>query len=84
MSIVLVGLGDDSFAKVRELVDEVKYYSCHGVYASREILQFISFSRYADKPMNEMDDFASEVLMEIPSQLLDYMRRKYIVPGKST
>eukprot|EP01135_Chromosphaera_perkinsii_P003710 Nk52_evm28s252 gene=Nk52_evmTU28s252 len=83
ISIVIVGVGDNSYSKMQQLADDVKYYSCHGVYASREILQFVSFAEFAEKSAHEMEDFATEVLQEIPSQLLDYMRRKYIVPSKT-
>jgi len=43
----------------------------------------VSFAKYWKNSSNDMDDFVSEVLEEIPVQLLDYMRRNYIVPGKS-
>ena len=77
LSIVIIGVGDCKFKNMEELDgDDGTLKSKDGSVASRDIVQFVPFNKYADNP--EM--LAREVLAEIPSQLLAYMNEHSACP----
>lgn len=66
MSIIIVGVGNADFSAMEKLDgDEERLKSSAGVYASRDIVQFVPFAQYAHNPTR----LASEVLAEIPQQI---------------
>jgi len=70
LSIVIVGVGDANFGSMEELDgDGGMLKDNRGNVASRDIVQFVPFRDFAEHP----EQLASEVLAEIPSQLLSYM-----------
>jgi len=47
---------------------------------SADIVQFVPFRDFASNPMM----LAKETLQEVPCQMLDYFRRRGIVPNPAT
>ena len=56
--------------------DENLLINSKGVRASRDIVQFVPFSKYESNP----DYLAMEVLAEIPRQVVDYYEQNNIQP----
>ena len=79
LSIIIVGVGDEDFEKMRELdADEKPLFSKQlNKYMERDIVQFVPFSRFK----GNVERLAREVLFEVPSQLLSYMDGRGIKPG---
>ncbi|XP_032076754.1 copine-8 isoform X2 [Thamnophis elegans] len=84
MSIIIVGVGPAEFDAMEELDGDEVRVSSRGVYAERDIVQFVPFRDYIDRSGNHilsMARLARDVLAEIPDQFLSYMRVRGIKPS---
>ena len=78
VAIIIVGVGDADF-KTMEVLDgdeEALYSSAYRKYMAADIVQFVPFNDFKHDPHL----LAKEVLMEVPGQLLNYMRKHNIQP----
>ena len=79
LSIVITGIGYADFTNMDRLDgDDDALKSTSGVKAKRDIVQFVPFNKYSDKPQL----LAQETLAEIPEQVSEYMFMKGISPVK--
>ncbi len=79
MSIIIVGVGNEEFLKMKELdADENVLKNSSGVAAARDIVQFVRFRDFAG--MHQGESLAEEVLKEVPDQLVNYMMAHAIKP----
>ncbi|XP_062852539.1 copine-8 [Trichomycterus rosablanca] len=84
MSIIIVGVGPAEFDAMVELDGDEVRISSRGIYAERDIVQFVPFRDYIDRTGNHilsMARLAKDVLAEIPDQFLSYMRTRGIKPS---
>lgn len=82
LAIIIVGVGDADFESM-EILDgdeEALYSKSYRKYMSADIVQFVPFNDFKHNPHL----LAKETLMEVPGQLLNYMRKKNIVPHART
>ncbi|KAK9728458.1 hypothetical protein K7432_001061 [Basidiobolus ranarum] len=77
LSIVMVGVGNGNFDKMDVLDADENVLEIHGEVAERDIVQFVPMRDFKSGDPNKL---ASEVLREIPSQYLEYMRSHNIKP----
>jgi hypothetical protein len=78
MAIIIVGVGDADFGNM-EMLDgdeEALYSSKYARYCDADIVQFVPFNEFKNNPHL----LAKETLMELPGQLLQYMRKRGIAP----
>ena len=82
LSIIIVGVGSADFSAMDELdADEKPLYSMrYRKQMSADIVQFVPFRDFQHNPMM----LAKETLEEVPGQMLNYFRRKGIVPNPAT
>ena len=80
MSIIIVCVGDEDFAQMKELDSDDKLLESpsHKHKAVRDIVQFVALRDFVGKPVPLL---AREVLREVPSQVLTYFTQKGIVPN---
>jgi hypothetical protein len=78
MSIIIIGVGGADFSSMQELDGDGGVLRSNGVACERDIVQFVSFRDYANKGIATL---ASEVLAEVPRQVLDYMNKRGIRPN---
>ena len=74
LSIIIVGIGNEDFSFMDKLDgDEVPLVNSQGVKRKRDIVQFIRFNNFKkNNAINIGNDFAQEVLKEIPTQIEEY------------
>ena len=74
LSIIIVGIGNEDFSFMDKLDgDEVPLVNSQGVKRKRDIVQFIRFNNFKkNNAINIGNDFAEEVLKEIPTQIEEY------------
>jgi hypothetical protein len=78
MSIVIVGVGKESFKLLVELDSDDKLLTDNrGRVAEADIVQFVPFARFAGQHNSEL---AQQTLKEIPDQVTGFMKRNKIVP----
>lgn len=78
LSILIVGVGNADFSRMEELDgDDAKLRNSQGRAASRDIVQFVPFRDFQNKTQ---EAFSSELLAEIPYQLLSFMEQNNIKP----
>lgn len=78
LSIIIVGVGKADFRKMEMLdSDEGILRDSKGKAAERDIVQFVPFRKYA----TNSDKLATEVLREIPKQLVGYFQARNIKPN---
>jgi hypothetical protein len=76
-SIIIVGVGSDSFTKMNDLdSDDALLRDYNGRTAARDIVQFVPFRKF----QGNSTLLAREVLAELPKQITDYMKFHNIVP----
>ena len=82
LSIIIVGVGKADFSAMDELdADEVPLFSKrYNKKMAADIVQFVPFRDFQHNPMQ----LAKETLEEVPGQMLNYFRRKGIVPNPAT
>lgn len=79
MSIIIVGVGNDSFDKMEELDgDKGQLVDDSGKKAVRDVVQFVPFRKFGFDPVL----LAQETLKELPKQINDFYQMKGIVPHK--
>ncbi|XP_067010459.1 copine-8 [Anabrus simplex] len=82
MSIIIVGVGNADFEAMNELDADTVPLSHNGVQAVRDIVQFVPFRNF--QRLNDVNQakayLAKEVLMEIPDQIVWYMKNQNITP----
>eukprot|EP00743_Colponemidia_sp_Colp-15_P008945 GILK01009761.1.p1 GENE.GILK01009761.1~~GILK01009761.1.p1 ORF type:complete len:735 (+),score=145.25 GILK01009761.1:27-2231(+) len=80
LSIIIVGVGAEDFSLMERLdADTEPLYSPKlGKYMERDIVQFVPFRNFANKPLQEL---AKEVLYEVPGQLVSFFSSKNIQPN---
>ncbi|XP_072013464.1 copine-8-like isoform X3 [Amphiura filiformis] len=82
LSIIIVGVGKEDFAKMEELDGDDVRLSSRGRFAQRDIVQFVPFRDFegTDNIVLSQARLAKEVLAEIPDQFLSYMKANNIRP----
>ena len=79
VSVVIVGVGNADFSQMKVLDADVNLLvSSKGVRAARDCVQFVEFNRV----QNNGTLLAKETLMELPAQIVGYMKRNNRVPGR--
>lgn len=83
MSIIIVGIGNADFTAMRVLDADTVPLKAGGVLASRDIVQFVPFNKFVTmgEPCMARIRLAQEVLAEIPTQFIGYMKANNIAPG---
>ena len=79
LSIIIVGIGKADFTAMEELDGDTVALTSGGVRASRDIVQFVPFSKVMGTP-NPGPLLAREVLAEVPTQFVSYMKSRNIPP----
>ena len=69
VSIIIVGIGDADFTNMNKLDGDGGLFNSKGQRAPRDIVQFVPFREAKHNPAK----LASELLAEVPSQVLQYM-----------
>ena len=78
LSIIIVGVGKADFTRMELLdSDEGILRDSKGQAAERDIVQFVPFRKYAANS----DKLSTEVLQEIPKQLVGYFQSRNIKPN---
>ena len=82
MSIIIVGVGSDDFESMDILdADEVPLYSQkYRRNMEADIVQFVPFREFRNNPA----ELAKQTLEEVPGQLLNFFKKRNIVPMPST
>ena len=79
LSVIIVGIGNEDFKKMEVLDgDHVPLVSSNGNKRMRDLVQFVAFSKYN----NDEKALASEVLAEIPKQIVEYYKFKNLNPNQ--
>lgn len=82
LSIIIVGVGSDDFESMDILdADEVPLYSQkYRRNMEADIVQFVPFREFRNNPA----ELAKQTLEEVPGQLLNFFKKRNIVPMPST
>eukprot|EP01038_Epipyxis_sp_PR26KG_P006747 gene6747-9244_t len=80
LSIIIVGIGSENFDAMRKLDGDQKLLVANGKSALRDIVQFVSLADHKEPGVKTL---AQDLLEEVPSQLLLYMKHNEIVPNRS-
>ena len=82
LSIIIVGVGGADFSSmdILDADDEPLYSQRYRRQMSADIVQFVPFRDFAQNPMM----LAKETLEEVPGQMLNYFKRRGIVPNQAT
>jgi len=84
VSIIIVGVGGAEFDAMEELDGDEVRVSSRGVYAERDIVQFVPFRDYVGQGHNQILSqarLAKDVLEEVPDQLVGFMKSRQISPN---
>ena len=77
ISIIIVGLGNCKFTNMKILDgDDEPLCNCNGEKVVRDIVQFVSFNQFINNPVG----LAKEVLLEIPTQVVEFFNLIGIEP----
>ena len=78
VAIIIVGVGDADFSSMETLDgdEEALYSQAYRKYMAADIVQFVPFNEFKHNPHL----LAKETLMEVPLQLLNWMRKHNITP----
>ena len=81
ISIIIVGIGNDSFSTMNRLdSDDKLLQDSRGKKAMRDIVQFVPFKKFNFNP--EM--LARETLAEIPNQVEQFYTKMKFIPRKKS
>ena len=80
MSIIICGVGNEDFSAMEELDCDGKLLKLGTRVAKRDIVQFVELRKLVRNNFWNKEVLASEVLAEIPDQLLLYMKEKGFKP----
>uniref|UniRef100_A0A0K0FBH5 Copine-8 n=1 Tax=Strongyloides venezuelensis TaxID=75913 RepID=A0A0K0FBH5_STRVS len=91
LSIIIVGVGYDSFEEMKVLDSDKVMLNLHGKYAKRDIVQFVQLRNFLpphrvlteEERSIAKEALAREVLEEVPEQLTSYMKTKGIFPREA-
>lgn len=73
LSVLFIGIGPEHFLDLKKLDSDIKMLeNSKGNRSQRDIVQFVSFREFE----GDIEGFAREALMEIPSQMMQYMEFK--------
>ena len=79
LSIIIIGIGDADFKKMEILDgDSVPLVSSKGKKRTRDLVQFVPFSKF----QNDENKLSAQVLEEIPKQIVDYYNLNNLDPNK--
>ena len=79
LSVIIIGIGNEDFSKMEVLDgDDVPLKSRNGKIRTRDIVQFVPFSKFK----NDAKKLSMEVLAEIPRQMIEYFQFKNLSPNK--
>lgn len=87
ISIIIVGIGNSQFERMKELDGDRDRLSYRGRPAARDIVQFVPYSKFAINNSTTTQlklsqlRLAKKVLAEIPRQFMSYMKMKSFVPA---
>ena len=77
-SLIIIGIGNDHFQEMIELDgDDAPLISSNGVKRLRDCVQFVPFNKFR----NNEEELASQVLSEIPRQIVEYYSILKIYPN---
>ena len=78
LAIIIVGVGDADFSSMEQLDgdEEALYSQSLRKYMAADIVQFVPYNDFKNNPHM----LAKETLMEVPSQLLNWMRKHNVNP----
>ncbi|RWS07463.1 copine-8-like isoform X2 [Dinothrombium tinctorium] len=85
LSIIIVGVGNADFSDMDELDADEHRLCANGVYAERDIVQFVPMIKYLARNntwVRSQADLAQEVLREIPDQAVEYFVKRGFKPNK--
>lgn len=74
LSIIIVGIGNADFTNMNRLDGDDGLYNSKGQRAARDIVQFVPFREMN----NNSRRLASELLAELPAQVVQYMVIDYL------
>ena len=78
-SLIIIGIGNDHFQEMTYLDgDNATLVSSNGIKRMRDCVQFVPFNKYRNNP----EALSSEVLKEIPKQIVEYYATLNIYPNK--
>lgn len=82
LSIIIVGVGNADFQSMEELDGDTIALEVNGVCAARDIVQFVPFKNFQqiENSIKAKSYLAREVLAEIPTQFVGYMKSRNIIP----
>lgn len=83
ISIIIVGVGNTDFGPMDELDGDDRRLSVDGIYAERDIVQFVQLNQFLVETgsfVKSQADLAKAVLAEIPGQMTGYMKSKGYKP----
>lgn len=79
LSVIIIGVGRADFSSMNALdADDNPLVNSRGVKADRDLVQFVPFLKFESNP----EKLASEVLYEIPGQILEYYEHNNLDPQK--
>ncbi len=81
MSIIIVGVGNEDFSAMEELDSDDRLLRHYGKVADRDIVQFVEMRKFVRQGRWDKEMLAKEVLAEIPSQVVMWMKKHSIKPG---
>ncbi len=76
MSVIIIGVGNEDYGAMRELDSDGKLLGCQGKTSVRDNVQFVPYRECV-----MAGDLSSQVLAEVPDQLLEFMAMKGIKPN---
>ena len=77
LSVIIIGVGNQDFSNMIRLDnDNDRLVNSKGVKAARDLVQFVPFLKYESNP----ELLATEVLEEIPRQIVDYYEQNNLDP----
>ena len=78
-SLIIIGIGNDHFQEMIQLDgDDAPLISSSGIKRMRDVVQFVPFNKYRNNP----NELSSQVLEEIPRQIVEYYTMNKIYPDK--
>nr|CAD7440228.1 unnamed protein product [Timema bartmani]CAD7451996.1 unnamed protein product [Timema tahoe] len=84
LSVIIVGIGNADFSAMETLDADTIALKSGGKRAARDIVQFVPFNKYIggnQDPRTARLRLAKEVLAEIPTQFISYMKVNNIQPN---
>ncbi|PAA93218.1 hypothetical protein BOX15_Mlig029885g1 [Macrostomum lignano] len=90
VSIIVVGIGNGDFTEMELLDQDVWLLEEGGQKACRDIVQFVELRKYLRPAADGTDGvrwskvaLAKDVLQELPTQIMEYMRRRRLRPASA-